>query len=100
LFKEDTEPTPADRLATAPVRQPRRKKEQRVTPPEVGAATPMFAPVVIAASSPSSAPSSSPPATINAGRIEIAIGDAVVRVIGQVETAMLIAVLRAVRRPS
>jgi hypothetical protein len=60
----------------------------------------MFAPVVVGASSPSSAPSSSPPATANAGRIEITIGDTVVRVIGQVETAMLIDVLRAVRRAS
>jgi len=32
--------------------------------------------------------------------IEIAIGDAVVRVIGQVETEVLVAVLRTVRRAS
>jgi hypothetical protein len=32
--------------------------------------------------------------------IEIAIGDAVVRVVGQVEISMLITVLRAVRRAS
>ncbi|WP_088347966.1 MULTISPECIES: transposase [Rhodomicrobium] len=100
LFREGAGTTPADRPATAPVRQPRRRKEQRAKPPEIGAGTPMFAPVVIAASAPSSSPSSSPPATANAGRIEIAIGDAVVRVLGQVETAMLIAVLRAVRRSS
>jgi hypothetical protein len=63
----------------------------------------VFAPVVIAASSsppPSSPPSSSQPALTNAGRIEVAIGDAVVRVIGQVETSVLVAVLRAVRRSS
>lgn len=100
LFKEGAAPTPADRSATAPVRQPRLRKEQRVTSPEIGTDTPAFAPVVIAASSPSPPPPSSQPAPTNAGRIEIAIGDAVVRVLGQVETAMLIAVLRAVRRSS
>jgi len=70
------------------------------TAPEISADTAMFASVVIAASSPSSPPPSSQPAPANAGRIEIAIGDTVVRVIGQVETAMFIAVLRAVRRSS
>jgi transposase len=57
---------------------------------------PAFAPVVVAtcAVSPPSPPAA-PPAT---GRIEIAIGDAVVRVIGQTEPAMLAMVLRAVRR--
>lgn len=59
LFREGAEPTPADRPATAPVRQPRRRKEQRAKPPEIGAGTPMFAPVVIAASTPSSVLSSS-----------------------------------------
>jgi hypothetical protein len=60
----------------------------------------VFAPVVIAASSPSSLPPSSQLAPTNAGRIEIVIGDVVVRVIGQAETTMLVAVLRAVRRSS
>ena len=70
-------------------------------PPEIGTDTAVFAPVVIAASSPpSSPPSSSQPALTNAGRIEIALGDTVVRVIGQVETSALVAVLRAVRRAS
>lgn len=69
--------------------------------PEIGTDTPVFAPVVIAASSPpSSPPSSSQPALANAGRIEVALGDTVVRVIGQVETSVLVAVLRAVRRVS
>jgi transposase len=98
LFREGAGTTPADRPAT--VRQPRRRKQQRAKSPEIVAGVPMFAPVVIAASTPSSAPSSSQPATANAGRIEIAIGDAVVRVLGLVETAALIAVLRAVRRAS
>jgi transposase len=62
---------------------------------------PTFAPVVIAAPSPPSACPRSPPADMAlAGRIEIAIGDAVVRVDSQVEAAVLTAVLRAVRRSS
>jgi transposase len=72
-----------------------------------GDETPAFAPVVIAAhrgpprnASKAPVPSSPPsqPPVAGSGTVEIAIGDAVVRVIGQVETAMLIAVLRAVRR--
>ncbi len=60
---------------------------------------PAFASVVIAAATPLSPPSPPqvPPAS---GRIEIAIGDEVVRVVGQVEAAHLTAVLRAVRRAS
>jgi transposase len=97
LFQEGANSVPVDRPATAPVRQPRRRQEQRVKAPEISADTAMFAPVVIAASSPSSPPSSQP-AGADAGRMEIAIGDTIVRIIGQVETAMLAAVLRAVRR--
>jgi transposase len=57
---------------------------------------PAFAPVVVAtcAASPPSAPAGPP----TSGRIEIAIGEAVVRVHGQVETTTLTAVLRALRR--
>ena len=56
-----------------------------------------FAPVVVAtcAASPPS-----PPAPPTTGHIEIAISDAVVRVIGQVEPALLTMVLRAIRRSS
>jgi hypothetical protein len=82
------------------VRQSAHRKEPQVERSDIGDDTPIFAPVVIAAASPSSPLPPSQPAPANAGRIEIAIGDAVVRIIGQVETAMLIAVLRAVRRPS
>ena len=56
---------------------------------------PAFAPVVVATCAASLPSPPSPPAS---GRIEIAIGDAVVRVIGPVEPATLTAVLRAVRR--
>src|SRR5262249_52266108 len=61
---------------------------------------PAFAPVVIAAAAPpiTSGPSQRPAA--DSGMIEIAIGGAVVRIIGQVETSMLAAVLRAVRKAS
>lgn len=56
-----------------------------------------FAPIVVAAASPPPPPPSGPGAP---GIIEIVIGDMVVRVLSQVETATLAAVLRAVRRAS
>ena len=61
---------------------------------------PLFASVVIAARATATAPAppSSPSQPPNPCMIEITIGDAVVRLVGQVETAMLVAVLRAVRR--
>jgi len=80
--------------------EPRRKAGQRAQPPEIGDAAPAFAPVVIAAPA---APLPLPPSQRHAaepGTIEIAIGGAVVRIIGQVETSMLTAVLRAVRKAS
>ena len=61
-------------------------------------AVPAFASVVIAAPASPSPPS--PPAPPASDRIEIVIGDTVVRVIGPVEPATLTAVLRAVRRAS
>lgn len=99
LFQEGA--APADRPASATVRQPRLRKEQRMKPPEIGTDTAVFAPVALAASlPPSSPPSSSQPAPTNAGRIEVALGDTVVRILGEVETSVLVAVLRAVRRAS
>jgi transposase len=60
---------------------------------------PAFAPVVVAAAAPPAPPSpptpSGPPTS---GSIEIALRDAVVRVVGQVEPTLLATVLRAVRR--
>lgn len=100
LFQEGADTSPADQPATAVVQQSRRRKKPQVERPDTGDDAAMFAPVVIAASSPSLPPLASQPTPTNAGRIEIAIGDTVVRVIGQVETAMLVAVLRAVRRSS
>jgi transposase len=64
---------------------------------------PAFASVVIASATSSSAPATppSPPADmVMPGLIEIAISDAIVRIRGQTETGLLIAVLRAVRRAS
>lgn len=64
---------------------------------------PAFAPVVVTSASGSAV---SPPAALSLDAaspfapIEIAIGDCVVRIIGQVEAALLTAVLRAVRRAS
>jgi transposase len=100
LFQEDADTSPAVQPSTAVVQQPRQRKEPQVERPDTGADTPVFAPVVIAAASPSSPPSSPQPAPTSAGRIEIMTGDMVVRVIGQVDTAVLVAVLRAVRRSS
>jgi transposase len=56
---------------------------------------PAFAPVVVATRG---APPPAPPAPPPCGHIEIAIGDAIVRVVGPVEAAHLTTVLRAVRR--
>lgn len=100
LFREGAHRSSADQASIAPIREPRRRKEPRERPSAIGDDAPVFAPVVIAASSPSSHPPSSQLAPTNAGRIEIVIGDVVVRVIGQAETTMLVAVLRAVRRSS
>lgn len=91
LFQEGADATPADRTGDFPA--PGRRTDRHVRLSGSGEETPAFAPVVIAAA----APSSPPPL---AGAVEIAIGDTVVRVIGQVETAVLIAVLRAVRKTS
>jgi transposase len=64
---------------------------------------PAFAPVVLASATSSSTPAAplSPAIdTAMGGLIEIAIGDLTVRVRGQIETGLLMAVLRAVRRAS
>jgi transposase len=90
LFQEGADAMPADRTEdfSAPG-QRRTDRQARLS--GSGEETPAFAPVVIAAAS--------PPLTAS-GAVEIAVGDTVVRVIGQVETSVLIAVLRAVRRTS
>jgi transposase len=94
LFQEGAETRPADRTDDVPAPGQRRTGRQ-VRLSGRGEETPAFAPVVITASSPAS-----PPPRTASGAVEIAIGDMIVRVIGPVETTVLIAVLRAVRRAS
>jgi transposase len=84
----------ADRPATNPAPQPRRRKGSQLPSPKVCNDASAFAPVMIA----ESPRTSSQPRAV--GSIEIAIADAVVRVIGPAETEAIVAVLRAVRRTS
>ena len=88
--REVREPEPAP----SPVRKRGRPKKVRGGAPAETAPV-HFAPIVIAPAAPPPPPPStgSSPATI-----EITIGDAVVRVSGQIDIALLVAVLRAVRR--
>ena len=86
----------ADAAASVTAPQPSRKAVLTQSP-EPSTKAPSFVPLVIASASPPSPPSS-PPSPPSPGTIEITIGDAVVRVAGQIETAVLVAVLRAVRR--
>jgi transposase len=109
LFNAGADATRADRAEhfSAP-RQRRTGRQARLS--GSGDETPAFAPVVIAAHqglprsaskapAPSSPPPSQPPLA-GSGTVEIEVGDAVVRIVGQVETSVLVAVLRAVRRAS
>jgi transposase len=80
--------------------EPRRKATPQAQPPEIGEGAPVFAPVVIAAPVPPMPSAASQRPAADSGTIEIAIGGAVVRIIGQVETSRLVAVLRAVRKAS
>jgi len=91
---------PADRRATDPEPRQRRRKGRQLPSPEVCHDAPAFAPVMIAESARSSPQKSSRPPAAGSGAIEIAIADAVVRVIGQAETEAIVAVLRALRRTS
>jgi transposase len=94
LFQEGADAAPAARTGDFPA-PGQRRTDRHVRLSGGGEETPAFVPVVIAAP----APSSPPPRTAS-GAVEIAVGNTVVRVIGQVETSALIAVLRAVRRVS
>jgi transposase len=82
----------ADAAGLAPAPQPPRKAGLARSL-EVDDEAPPFVPLVIASTCP-------PSTATRPGTIEITIGDTVVRVLGQVEAAMLVAVLRAVRRAS
>ena len=87
-----------DAAVAATAAQPSTKIE-RSHSRETDAKTPPFVPVVMASSAPPSPPSKPPP-PMRSGMIEITIGDVVVRIVGEVETAALAVVLRAVRRSS
>ena len=100
LRHEGGSAAPGDGPAANPAPRPRRGKGRPKPTPEICDDAPAFAPVVISASAGSSPSRSSQPPPIGSGTIEIAIGDAVVRVIGQVETEALVAVLGALRRAS
>jgi transposase len=91
---------PADRRATDPEPRRRRRQGRQLPSPEVCHDAPAFAPVMIAESARSSPQKSSRPAAAGSGAIEIAIADAVVRVIGRAETEAIVAVLQALRRTS
>lgn len=96
IMAEEVDDAPADGQAASAATGARGGRLRR----SAGASSPAervpaFAPVVVArcAASPPS-----PTAAPTTGRIEIAIGDAVVRVVGPIEPSLLTAVLRAVRR--
>lgn len=90
LFRDDD--------ADGPATSRRQAKSSGAAPTrEPDTAAPSFVPVKIAAPPPPLPPSTPPPVT-RPGSIEIAIGDAIVRVLGEVETAALVTVLRALRR--
>ena len=91
---------PGHGSAANPAPRPRRGKGRPKSAPEICNDAPAFAPVVIAGSARSSPSRSSQASPIVSGTIEIAIGDAVVRVIGHAETEAIVAVLQAVRRAS
>lgn len=66
----------------------------------VAGETPQFVPVVMAAAAPACPPPGCPTSPTTSARIEIVIGDVVVRVLGRVEASALAAALAAVRRAS
>ena len=90
---------PAAPAAPAPTPRPNNGRAKSLA--GTAAEAPAFAQVVIAAA-PTATPHASPPPadTSLPGTIEIGIGDAVVRISGEVQTSALVAVLRAVRRAS
>jgi transposase len=100
LLPDGGRAAPADGSAAHLAPRSRRRRGKPLSTAAICDDAPAFAPVVISASTRSSRsrPSQLPP--IGSGTIEIAIDDAVVRVIGQAETEALVAVLRAVRRTS
>jgi transposase len=93
MMAERTPDAPRLGRTTLAAVSPKNSKSEPAAAP--GDCAPAFTSVVIAAATPPP-----PPAPLVSGVIEIALGDCVVRVHGQVEPAHLTAVLRAVRRAS
>jgi transposase len=91
---------PADRPAPNPAPRRRGRGGGQSPAPGIGDDAPAFAPVVVTKSARSSPRRSSRPPAVVSSAIEIAIADAVVRIIGQAETEAIVAVLRALRRAS
>ena len=81
-------------MAAQPVEADARSRSSRSPADEPSEREPAFAPVIVATCP------AVPPAALLPGHIEIAIGDCIVRVLGQVEAGLLTAVLRSVRRAS
>ncbi len=97
LLREGGSAASADGSTAIPEPRLRRRQGGQSPTSEICADDPAFAPVVISAPARSSPSRPSQPFPISSGTIEIALDKAVVRVIGQVETEALLAVLRAVR---
>ena len=91
---------PTDRRARNPEPRQQRRRSSQVSSLEVCHDQPAFAPVMIAEPARAAPPASSQRQPIGSGAIEIAIADAVVRVIGPAETESIVAVLRAIRTAS
>jgi transposase len=90
----------ADQSAANPALRPRRRGDRQLPSARVGDDALAFAPVVIAGSARSSPRLSARAPAVVSSAIEIAVAGTVVRVIGQVETEAIVAVLHAVRRTS
>jgi transposase len=82
------------RVATQPVEADAKSRSSTSPADEPAEREPAFAPVIVAPCP------AVPPAPLLPGHIEIAIGDCIVRVLGQVEAGLLTVVLRSVRRAS
>ena len=96
IMAEEVDDAPVDgRAASAAARTRGGRSRRSAGTSSPAERVPAFAPVVVATCAASPPSPAAPPAT---GRIEIASGDAVVRVVGPIEPSLLTAVLRAVRR--
>ena len=92
LFRDEDD---VDVASPATTLRPSRQ-DTRTRLPEPSDEAPAFIPLMITPASPPAA--GCPPSPPRAGMIEIMVGDMVVRILGEIETATLVTVLRAVRR--